>query len=41
MRSAFDSSAEQAAALETMINRKRQAEITGSVIETASDMNRQ
>ena len=41
MRSAFDSSAEQATALETMINRKRQAEITGSVIETASDMNRQ
>lgn len=41
MRSAYDSSREQAAALETAINRRRQAEITGSVIETASDMNRQ
>ena len=41
MRTAYDSSREQAAALETAINRRRQAEITGSVIETASDLTRQ
>jgi F-type H+-transporting ATPase subunit gamma len=37
MRAAYDNSNEQAAALETAINRRRQAEITQSVIETAAE----
>lgn len=37
MRSAFDNANESAATLETAINRRRQAEVTARVIETASD----
>lgn len=37
MRSAFDNAEQSAAALETTINRKRQAEVTASVIETAAE----
>ena len=36
MRSACDNAAESAAELEITINRRRQAEVTSSVIETAS-----
>ena len=36
MRSACDSAAESAARLETTINRRRQADVTASVIEIAS-----
>ena len=37
MRSAYDNAAQSALELETTINRRRQAEVTASVIETASD----
>ena len=37
MRAAYDNSNEQAALLETAINRRRQAEVTQSVLETSSD----
>lgn len=36
MRSACDSATESAAKLETTINRRRQADVTASVIEIAS-----
>lgn len=36
MRSAYDNALESAAALETEISRKRQSEVTNSVLETAS-----
>ena len=36
MRSACDNAAESAAKLETTINRRRQADVTASVIEIAS-----
>ena len=41
MRSANDNAAETAARLEIEISRKRQAEVTSSVIETASGMHRE
>lgn len=37
MRAAYDNAKSQAASLETVINRRRQAEVTQSVIETAAD----
>lgn len=37
MRSAYDNAAQSALELETTINRRRQAEVTASVIETAAD----
>lgn len=39
MRSAFDTANESAQALEISINRRRQADVTASVIETAADNN--
>ena len=39
MRSAYDNAKESSAGLETVISRKRQSEVTASVIETASDNN--
>lgn len=39
MRSAFDTASESAQALEISINRRRQADVTASVIETAADNN--
>ncbi|MGN1345407.1 MAG: FoF1 ATP synthase subunit gamma [Eubacteriales bacterium] len=39
MRSAYDNAQESSANLETIISRKRQSEVTASVIETASDNN--
>jgi len=41
MRSAYDNAEATALALETTINRRRQAEVTQSVLETASDFDRQ
>ena len=35
MRSAYDNAEQSAAALETVISRKRQSEVTASVIETS------
>ncbi len=39
MRSAYDNAQESSAALETVISRKRQSEVTASVLETSSDNN--
>ena len=38
MRSAYDNAEQSAQDLETTINRRRQAEVTASIIETASDV---
>lgn len=39
MRSAYDNASDSSTSLETMIGRKRQSEVTASVLETASDKN--
>ncbi len=39
MRSAYDNAQESSANLETLISRKRQSEVTASVLETSSDNN--